>query len=278
MYYNLIYPNLNFAHKEDEGPSFAEVFEKHFHLIYEILYLVDGDVDLVVENMHFHMNPGDLAFIQPGQFHYVVPNPKRRYERYVLKFPEYKIPDDILSTIKEKPICASVKDTILPEIFSHMDWHYEKYVGGNIDLIMESLLTVVITYFCAQDGMTDGHVKYLNKNITDIIEFINENIAEPLQIEDICEHFHYSKSYICKEFLKSMNVPIMKYIRSKKVLLADSLIKTGLKPTQVFSQCGFSDYSTFYRNYTKVIGKPPSSYDVSHPVYSVMDMKPEEDS
>ena len=198
MYYNLVYPNLNFAHKSADEPSFDEVFKKHFHLIYEILYLVDGDVEFNVENKRFHLKPGDLAFIQPGQYHFVVPAPGKRYERYVLKFPEYKIPDDLMSAIREKPIYTSTDDSVLPELFKRMDWHYETYRGNKINLIMESLLTEILTYFCSQGNSSAGNVEFLNKNMAGVIEFINENIAEPLQIEDICEHFHYSKSYHVK--------------------------------------------------------------------------------
>lgn len=259
MKYNLTYPNLNFAHKTDVAPDFDEVFEKHFHLIYEILYLVDGDIDLVVENKSFHLRPGDIAFIRPGQYHNVIPGKNGKYERYVIKFPDYKIPSALNTALKIKPTCCSVGNTVLPELFNAMDWHYERYTGKDVNLIMESLLTEILTYFCIQGSHEKSNETYLNSKMAEIIEYINENIAKPLRIADICEHFHYSKSYICKEFAICMGVPIKKYIRSKKVLLAESLLNTGLKPTQVYDQCGFSDYSTFYRCYLKIIGKAPSS-------------------
>ena len=91
-----------------------------------------------------------------------------------------------------------------------------------------------------------------------VINYINENLAAPLMIEDICQHFHYSKSYIAKEFKSSLGVPIKQYIITKKILLAESLISKGNKPTEIYNKCGFEDYSTFYRNYIKIVGKAPS--------------------
>lgn len=258
MIYNLVFPNTNFAHKVDYGPVFEEKFEEHYHLLYEILYLKEGDLKLILENKKYHLAVGDIAFIQPGQHHHVTPRPQGRYERYVLKFPEYLIPDELVEAIKKKPTCSAAGENAIPRLFKEMDWHYENYTGENIQLLMEGLLRTFIVYFCEVGTKGNKTPILYNKKMAEVIDFINENIAKPLKISDICEHFHYSKSYICKEFSKSMDVPIIQYVRTKKILLADSLIKKGLKPTDVCKQCGFSDYSTFFRDYCKVIGNPPS--------------------
>lgn len=258
MTYNLIYPNLNFAHKIEESNNYVEAFEKHFHLIYEMLYFVSGDVELVLENKVFHLNPGDLIFIKPGQHHHVVPNHQKTYERYVIKFPEYKIPKNLLELLKNKPTRTSINKIPLAELFKSIDWHYSTYQGQNLPLILESVLIEILTYFCSIEEEKDNHASIYNHKMTEIIAYINENIANPLQIEDICQHFHYSKSYIYKEFKLAMDVPIKQYIIAKKILLAESLIQNGHKPIEIYEKCGFVDYSTFYRNYIKIIGKAPS--------------------
>ena len=259
MNFDITYPNLNFAHKTDVGPMFAENFEEHYHLIYEIIYLVDGDVDLVLENRVFHLNIGDLVFIQPGQHHHITPNPTTRYERYVLKFPEYSIPEEIRAKMALRPTQFSATNTVLPQLFAHLDWNYEHYSGSDLNLLFGSVLTEILVYYCAQPDDPEESVVFYSQKMADVVEYINVNLAEPLQIQDICEHFHYSKSHISKEFVKCMGVPIKQYIRTKKIFLAESLLNSGMKPTEVYRHCGFSDYSTFYRDYCKIIGKAPSS-------------------
>ena len=257
MEYDLVYPNMNFAHKTDCGPEFAETFEEHYHIVYEMLYLVEGDVELILENKKFTMAVGDLAFIQPGQHHHINPLSDKKYERYVIKFPEYEIPKDLLPVLKERNTCCSIAQTVIPQLFERMDWHCQNYSGNSLNYLMESVLHEIITYFCSKE-IVDTDIVFYSKKMADVVDYINENIALPLKISDICEHFHYSKSYICKEFLRCMDVPIIQYVRTKKILLADSLIKEGVKPTVAYKQCGFSDYSTFFRAYRKIIGVPPS--------------------
>ena len=258
MTYDLNINNLNFAHKIDTGPIFSEIFEEHFHLIYEIIFLLEGKVELILENKLYHLEVGDMIFIKPGQHHYVSPNPKYKYERYVLKFPEEMIPAHILNEIKNKPSTTTIKNTILPEIFSRFDWHYKNYLGKDIENIMTNVLNELLSYFCYLDVENEKkEIKYLNKNIENIVEYINEHLDEDLDIKDICDQFHYSRSYICKEFLACMQVPIKQYIRTKKIMYANSLIQLGKRPTEVYNLCGYNEYSTFYRNYLKIMGKPP---------------------
>ena len=50
-----------------------------------------------------------------------------------------------------------------------------------------------------------------------------------------------------------------KYILSKRMLKAQKMIHRGEKPTAVYIKCGFDDYATFFRNYKKYFGYPPSA-------------------
>ena len=40
--------------------------------------------------------------------------------------------------------------------------------------------------------------------------------------------------------------------------MARRLIRRGRRPTDVFTECGFNDYATFFRNYKSYFGYAPS--------------------
>ncbi len=256
MYFNLTYPNYNFAHKFDENPTKNDEFENHFHMIYEMLLFIKGKAEFIIENKKFALNPGDLLFITPGQHHNIDVDPSVPYERYVVKFPEYDVPKQLKHLIKDKAGCYNTENTAIPSLFSRFDSHVENYSGIDMCGLLKCVMREILYFSCSESRPAEYAV--YNENMVGIINFINENIAQKLTLEDICKHFHYSKSYICKEFQECMNAPIMQYIRTKKILLAESLIQSGIKPVKIFEQCGFSDYSTFFRAYKKLLGKPPS--------------------
>ena len=50
----------------------------------------------------------------------------------------------------------------------------------------------------------------------------------------------------------------MHYLRDKRLMLAQTLLGSGNKPTEIYEQCGFRDYATFYRAYVRYFGVNPS--------------------
>lgn len=261
MYYDLYDGELNFAHKLDKKPVNGPDYKYHYHTVYELLLLLEGDVNFIHETKCYSLVKGDLLFVKPGQNHNVSFQSHRPYERYVLKFPENEIPEPLQAIIRRKNCCYSVKNTVLYELFARLDYHRQHYSGEFLNALNRGVLKEILYYFCAQDEDAAADLLSYNQTITSIVDYIERNIEEPIGIADICERFHYSKSYLYKIFLDEMKVPIMRYIRTRKILYADSLIKRGIKPTVAFETCGFSEYTSFYRAYKSIIGHPPSGHE-----------------
>ena len=67
-----------------------------------------------------------------------------------------------------------------------------------------------------------------------------------------------SRSTVQKHISDYMQTPIMSYVRTQKCLLARQLLQEGHSATEACMQCGFQDYSTFYRAYCNEFGISPS--------------------
>jgi len=256
MYYNLLYLNYNFSHKFDLPPVKEDEFSYHNHLIYEFLLFIQGKAEFTIENMKYDLNPGDLILIPPGYYHNINIDKSIAYERYVIKFPEYDIPEQLLPVLKEKHGSYRAYDLII-NLFKRFDFHVENYKGADLSGLLQNNLKEILYYFCQNDIKPYKFETY-KENMIPVIDYINVNIAKKITLDDLSEQFHYSKSYLCKEFKECMNVSIMQYIRTKRVLLAETLINDGKKPVDIYQQCGFSDYSSFFRAYKQITKKAPS--------------------
>ncbi|MGN0814940.1 MAG: AraC family transcriptional regulator [Candidatus Coproplasma sp.] len=258
MRFRFNFSDLYYAHKI-ENPAHVS-YSDHFHTIYEIMYFIDGDGEFFIENKRYELNPGDLVIIRPGSHHYLSLLSSKRSERYVVRFTEYLIPSNLLLSMENMQGIYPVEGTIIPSLFARFDEHLEN-VGENSELIKmlyRCVLTEIIVYLCHIGIKEAASVSFLKENMAFVLEYINRNIEKPLCLEDICREFHYSKSYICREFATGMGVPVMQYVRTKKIMYADALLRSGMCPTEVSAQCGFSDYSTFFRMYKKLMGHSPS--------------------
>ena len=101
---------------------------------------------------------------------------------------------------------------------------------------------------------------YHNPVVSKVIAYINENIKKNITLTDICNDLNFSRAHISNEFSRVMKIPVMTYIRYKKIIAAHQKILEGnVKINEVAYEYGFEEYSTFYRNYIKIIGKPPYS-------------------
>ena len=123
--------------------------------------------------------------------------------------------------------------------------------------MITTLLRIIICVYKGENHVLDEQISH-NTIIAEIIEYINKNIRRPITLADICNDLHFSKSYISSEFSKEMKTPIMTYIKHKKVIAAHMQITEGkTRIANVAEEFGFEEYSTFYRNYKKIIGYPP---------------------
>lgn len=261
MLFRQNYSDLYYSHKVDEPAMQLSTLMDHYHTVYEMCFFLSGNAEYFIEDKKYPLKPGDLIVIKPGQHHNVHILGPEKYERYVVRFSEYLIPSDILARFSRHSGCYFVGDTVIPALFSRLDYHFEN-VGEDretLKMLFRCVLTEIIVYF-TNTGVQEGTgINLLKDDMRVVLDYINENIERPLCLEDICRKFHYSKSYICHEFSVNMGVPIIQYVRTKKITYADALLRSGMRPTEVATQCGFSDYSTFYRLYKKIIGRPPSS-------------------
>lgn len=251
--FNFVYNGVDFAHKIDHAYNPQENHESHIHPFTEIFYLVKGNVIYTVDTESRKLSPGDLVVIAPGKHHFASVTPDEPYERYVLKFPDETMPPFLPQKIKYhkySPFFVSSKK--FSTVFSLMDTFYENY-NNDKDGLYALLIseTVKLLVFLSREPTVAPDVT--NTTVSQFIKYINENITKNITIETLSSEFHFSKSYVSNEFKKQMQTPIIQYIREKKILAAHERILSGEKKSTVAQMFGFENYSTFYRQYTKLI-------------------------
>ena len=73
----------------------------------------------------------------------------------------------------------------------------------------------------------------------------------------LCEKFFVSKYYLCHIFKESTGLTVHEYVKQKRLNLAKEFVSDGKTLTEAAILSGFSDYSSFYRAYTKEHNQKP---------------------
>ena len=96
--------------------------------------------------------------------------------------------------------------------------------------------------------------------IKEILRYLEYNFTERISIDMLSSHFYISKYYLMRQFKKETGYTIHNYILKKRINYACCLIVNGISPSEACYQSGFTDYSLFFKAFTKTTGFSPSQY------------------
>ena len=89
--------------------------------------------------------------------------------------------------------------------------------------------------------------------IDTIVEWIDDNLHQPLRIDDIARHAGYSKWHLQRLFLQYKGESLGRYIRERKLLLAArDLRDTDQRVYDICLKYGFDSQQTFTRVFTRL--------------------------
>jgi len=104
----------------------------------------------------------------------------------------------------------------------------------------------------------DGFSRDSNHHIT---EFIAQNLHQPIQLEDIASHFHYSVRHINRIFQRANGVSLGQFILEQKLQAAQRLLATTEHPIKhVALSLGYADVGYFCRLFRLHLMSTPSEY------------------
>ena len=258
-----------FKHSYIENPMNTK-FVPHTHDDYELLMIIKGNVSYIVEGKSYNLIPGDIVLSKAAVFHFIKPNTNEEYERYNIIFDKNEINREIMDSIpKDTDVFRFDDYEKISDLFSKVDC-YSQYISGEAlvklakNMCEEALFLLTIS---------DVEKEYGNVNAltSKVIEYINQNITSIQNIEQVCDALFISKSHLHHIFTKYVKMTPKQYITQKRLLKAKKMIKRGARPTDIYSECGFSDYATFFRNFKKMFGCPPSA-DTFNDTYSLQKM------
>ena len=235
----------------------------HTHTNYEIIFIKKGDITYTVEGKSYHLKKGSLLFIRPGERHRFYFNDTSVYERYDIFF--YK--ETLFSGLCDKiPMTINVLNTeghpFISEFFEKFDYYCKYFEGEDLRNLLLHLTEEVLYNIVVLSGVLHGKnmekLYSANPTVIKAVEYIEKNIDKPFTLENLCKELFITKSHLHRLFSEHLEITPKKYINTTRLILAQKKIRQGKKPASVFTECGFTEYSTFWRDYRKYFGYSPS--------------------
>ena len=259
--------DFQLSHNRD---PYFRTMEFHAHDFLELYYFLDGSVTYYIEDQVYDLCPGDLLIIPAGKMHRpVIANEHAAYERMVLWItPQYLQSIDSpagdlqknLQKVGEHGYCVPFRGdetvfvTALLKKLLYMQKNDTdpKFCAGAVELY---LWTIFRSY-----GVIDTTHRNETQVIPQAIRYITEHFSEPLTLEDIAAEFFVSKSYLNRHFKAYTNSTVYAYIMALRLTHARRMLREGIPAVEAGRECGFSDYSTFYKAFKTQTGLSPQQF------------------
>lgn len=94
-----------------------------------------------------------------------------------------------------------------------------------------------------------------SKDIERTKKYIEAHLFEDLSVEKIAATEGYSIFHFCRIFKENTGVSLMKYVREKRLSMADFELEKGETTADIAQKCGFETSSGFLRAYKRTFGK-----------------------
>jgi len=248
-----------FKHERTPAPP-TDTYSMHTHDMYELIYFLSGDATHVIEDRKYKLKKGDLILIRPMHYHFIQIDSPVDYERYDFLFDPEKHRLQAAALLPAETEVFNLSDNAMAhDIFRRLDLYRETATPEAFQALLSHLLSELFYNLSIFSNLRTEESVLLSPMISKALHYINENLTTIRSIDELAEHLFVSKSYLFRLFRSELYQTPKKHIMDKRLLLAKSKLESGEKPNDVYEQCGFSDYTTFYRNYLSFFGYPPSA-------------------
>lgn len=259
-----------FVEKQIRFPSFYMSY-KHDHNYCEIFYLKTGKCIYHVEDMKIPLNSGDFLIVPAKHTHYTSYEGEIPCERVIICCQRDSFPKEFVHTypeileMLEKPCKATMntrnrrqielliqqilQENQLPDAYSYESMRY---------LILSLLLSIKRFGIFAE--FIPGEKKY-DKDISTATEYIIENYAQSLTLEEIAMQAGLSPTYFSKKFHLSTGKTFKEYVNDIRIRQArQMLLTTDDSITKIAISCGFSSSNYFKDIFRRATGISPRNY------------------
>lgn len=243
----------------------------HSHNGVELYFTLSDLPDVLLNDTVSKVPAGTLLIIPPFCVHQLYHEAGTIYERYILSintswldgvFCETK---DAFSYLKRNTTLLLTPDAAGTEALLHHLQLLQSFPDSSSPKALAHLfsfldvLNETVNRLAPESNRTFP-VSSTQKQINDMIAYIQEHINEPLTVADLAGHFYLHPDYLSRLFKKHTHISVGRYITLQKITTAQSLLRDGLTVAEVQEALGYSGYAYFFKTFQKNTGISPSRY------------------
>lgn len=240
---------------------------EHFHQEIELIYLLEGTMDLTIGDRPIHLEADDIIVINANKKHCFQASDRILFAQLSIA---YEMVSDVFQTSEIIFWCDSTNGSNerfddLRSVMKQLLNHYLSIRGkvadfGHIALcyqVMDLLSTNFLVQVADKEKMTEED--RFEFRIMQINNYIRANYQQPISIKDLSEKLYLSNGYLSRFFKKNYGMSFVEYLTNIRLYHAvDEILYSDQPITRIAYDNGFTNTAMFNKNFKKAYGETPS--------------------
>lgn len=251
-----------------------EALHLHSHHYYQVYYVVNGTLLHHVEGSAARLTGGDVFILPPDLPHYIE-TPTDDADFYSMSFTSDFTKDSNKLILDFLYYLQSENQTIQPKISLNYDdsvfiesllkrihGEFSGELPGKNELLKELvsvILSILARVYFEKTAQRLG-AEENRQRVMHCIGYVKNHFDEELTLSEMVRLSAMSKTSFCAIFTAITGTSFKDYLNRCRIQRAAELLREGERVSAVCIRCGYSDLSTFYRNFKKHKGVSPHTY------------------
>jgi len=241
----------------------------HYHSEFELFLVTEGHISVQTENTTYRLAAREALFIHSGQLHTITaePDAQTAFTAIVFGYQCLCNLNDLLYNKYIHPLMSGqyhIEQKLSPELarlIQEINLVFQAAESGFEFRVKELLLSCFRLLLKDCTSASSPSASRKSTLVREILDYMEANYQEQLTLEDMADHVHISKEYLCRVFHQMAGASPIAYLNGYRIRKsAELLLETDSSITEIAFLCGFHHSSYFDKLFFNYMGCRPGDY------------------
>ncbi len=252
-----------------------ENYSSHHHDALEVIICKEHPYSVKANGREYHLEVGDILFIPPHMLHELscVEGGTRFIclfnIDFLRSFHDFHMlnPVFINAYLCNATSCPTIYQSVYAAFMNIIDTYFsnalmwESKVFSQLLQIFSLIGTNHFETSAKSDlEIADAKPRIHYEKITAVLNYIDENYASELTLEQAANYIGFSKYHFSRLFKQYTSSTFYDYLSHKRIQIAQSMLSSDLPITDIAFQSGFNNLTTFCRCFKKYTDCSPTEF------------------
>ncbi|HZJ83524.1 MAG TPA: AraC family transcriptional regulator [Clostridia bacterium] len=253
-------------------------FPPHWHEEVEIVYMVEGDMQIGLNNETFQLQERDIFLIGRGNVHHFTPPikpnksiiiqlglPFFRSLSIIMENNQFLRPLLEFSRVEDSSLQASTHNDIENQILAMIRESKEEKEGYKMALkarLFDLMVILVRQVPMEPFPIRDKHRQVSRlKRLDKVLAYIDSNYHDNITLGDVALVANFSKYHFTRFFKEATGMTFNEYLNMVRVRKVEEyLLNVDIPITEIGYKAGFNSIQTFNRVFKRIKGCSPTEF------------------